>query len=79
MVGVHKRLKGSKLILLFKGLKGRTSIPSDDLQSPNKHGRNLHPMAFQVPYARTNIYKYSFFPDTFRDWNALPASIIPFA
>ena len=33
-------------------------------------------MAFQVSYARTNIYKYSFFPDTIRDWNALPASII---
>ena len=34
-------------------------------------------MAFQVPYARTDIYKYSFFPDrTIRDWNALTASII---
>ena len=33
-------------------------------------------MAFQVPYARTDIYKYSFFPDTIRDWNALPAAII---
>ena len=33
-------------------------------------------MAFQVPYARTDIYKYSFFPDTNRDWNALPSAII---
>ena len=33
-------------------------------------------MAFQMPYARTDIYKYSFFTDTVRDWNALPASII---
>ena len=33
-------------------------------------------MAFQVPFVRTDIYKYSFFPDTIRDWNALPASII---
>ena len=33
-------------------------------------------MAFQVPYARNDIYKYSFFPDTVRDWNALPASTI---
>ena len=31
-------------------------------------------MAFQVPYARTDIYKYSFFPHTIRDLNALPAS-----
>ena len=33
-------------------------------------------MAFQVPYARTDIYKYRFFPDTIRDWNALPAAMI---
>ena len=36
-------------------------------------------MAFQVPYARTDIYKYSFFEDTIRDLNALPAYIISFA
>ena len=29
----HKRRKGSKLILLFKGLKCRANIPCDDLQS----------------------------------------------
>ena len=37
---IHKRRKGSKLILLFKGLKGRASIPCDDLQPPNRHNRN---------------------------------------
>ena len=68
--------KGSKLILLVKGLKGRASIQCDDLQSPNRHIRNQHPMAFQVPYSRTDIYKYSFFPDTVRDWNVLPTYII---
>ena len=74
---LYKRRKGSKLI--FKGLKGRASIPCDDLQPPNRRSRNQHPMAFQVPYARTDIYKYSFFLDTIRDWNALPAAIISFA
>ena len=33
-------------------------------------------LAFQVPYARTDIYQYSFFTDTIRDWNALLASVI---
>ena len=73
---LHKRRKSRKLILLFKGLKGRASIPCDDLQPPNRRVRNQHPMAFQAPYARTDIYKYSFFPDTIRDWGALPAYII---
>ena len=73
---LHRRCKGNKLILLFKGLKGRASIPCKDLQPPNKRCRNQHPMAFQVPYARTDIYKYSSFPVTIKDWNALPASLI---
>ena len=69
---LHKRRKSSELVLLFKGLKGRASIPCNDLQSPNRRSRNQHPMAFQVSYARTDIDKYSFFPDTIRDWNAFP-------
>ena len=73
---LHEKRKGSKLVLLFKGLKGRASIPSNDLQPPNRRSRNQHPMAFQVSYSRTDIHKYSFFPDTIRDWNALPESII---
>ena len=73
---LHKRRKGSKLILLVKDLKGRVSISCDNLQPQNRRSRNQHPMAFQMPYARTDIYKYSFCPDTIRDWNALPAAII---
>ena len=44
---LHKRRKGSKLILLFKGLKGRASIPCDDLQPPNRRSRNQHPWHFK--------------------------------
>ena len=41
------RRRGSKLKLLFKGLKGRASIPCDDLQPPNRRSRNKHPMHFK--------------------------------
>ena len=33
-------------------------------------------LAYQVPFANTDIYKCSFFPQTIRDWNALPDSLI---
>ena len=33
-------------------------------------------MAYQVPFANTDIYKCSFFPQIIRDWNALPDSLI---
>ena len=75
LLGLERR-KGSKLILLFKGLKGRASIPCDNLQPPNRCSRNQHSMVFHVPYSRTDIYKFSFFPDTIREENALPASVI---
>ena len=33
-------------------------------------------MAFQTPIANTGVYKDSLFPQTIRDWNALPHSLI---
>ena len=33
-------------------------------------------MVFQIPIANTDVYKGSFIPQTIRDWNALPDSLI---
>ena len=55
---LKKRRRDSRLILLYKGLKGKASIP-DDLV---RRCRNDHSMAYQVPIANTDIYKCSFFP-----------------
>ena len=65
-----------ELKLLYKGLKGKASIPTDDLIPLVRHCRNDHSMAYQVPIANTGIYKCSFFPQTIRDWNALTDSLI---
>ena len=34
------------------------------------------PLAFQIPSAGKDVYKYSFLPQTIRDWNDLPASLV---
>ena len=73
---LKQRRKGSRLILFYKGLKGQASIPVDDLKSPLRNTRHQHSKPFQVPYARTDAYRHSFFPETIRDWNALPASTV---
>ena len=65
-----------RLILLYKGLKGKASVPTDDLIPKTRRCRNQHTMAFQTPIANTDVYKGSFFPQTVRDWNALPDSLI---
>ena len=69
---LKKRRKDSRLRLLYKGLKGKARIPTDDLIPKNMRCRNHHSLAFQIPSAH---YR-SFFPQTIRDWNDLPDSLI---
>ena len=73
---LKKRRKHNRLILLYKGLKGKARIPTDDLIPKTRHGRMQHSLAFQIPSASRDVYKYSFFPQTIRDWNDLPESLI---
>ena len=73
---LKKRRKDNRPILLYKGLKGKASVPTDDLIPQTRRRRNQHSRAFQTPIANTYIYKDSFFPQTIRDWNALPDSLI---
>ena len=72
---LKKRRKDNRLILLYKGLKGKASVPTDDLIPKTRRCRNQQSMAFQTPIANTDVYKGSFFPQTIRDWNALPDSL----
>ena len=53
---LKKRRRDSRLILLYKGLKDKASIPTDDLIPLVRNCRNDHSMAYQVPIANTNIY-----------------------
>ena len=48
---LKKRRKDNRLILLYKGLKGKAKIPTDDLIPKTRHGRNQHSLAFQIPSA----------------------------
>ena len=73
---LKKRRKDSRLILLYKGLKGKARIHTDDLIPKNRRCRNQHSLAFQIPSASKETYKSSFFPQTIRDWNDLPDPLI---
>ena len=68
--------KGGKTIVLYKGLKGKARVPTDDLIPKTRRCRNQHSMAFQAAIGNTDVYKGSFFPQTIRDWNALPEPLI---
>ena len=73
---LKQRRRDSRLILLYKVLKGKSNIPTDDLLPLVRRCRNDHSMAYHVSIANTGKYKCSFSPQTIRDWNALPDSLI---
>ena len=75
-ISFKKRRKDRRLVLLSKGLKGKARLPTDDLIPKNRRCRNQHSLAFQIPSASKEAYKSSFFPQTIRDWNDLPDSLI---
>ena len=72
---LKKRRTDNRRILLYKGLKGKARIPTDDLIPKTRRCRNSHSKAFQLPSASIEAYKCSFFPQTIRDWNDLPDSL----
>ena len=73
---LKKRRKDNRLIMLYKGLKGKARISTDNLIPKTMRGRNQHSLAFQIPSASKDVYQHSFFPQTIRDWNDLPESLI---
>ena len=53
---LKKRRKDNRLILLYKGLKDKASVPTDDLIPKTRRCRNQDSMAFQTPIANTDVY-----------------------
>ena len=75
----EKKWRDSRIIMLYKGLKGAASIPTNDLAPPPppQLGMSEIPtLAFQTPFANTHIYKCSFFPQTTRYWNSLTDTLL---
>ena len=76
---LKKMRKDNRLILLYKGLKGKARILTDDLIPKTRRCGNQHSMVFQIPSASKDAYMNSFFPRTIRVWNDLPESIYIFS
>lgn len=74
---LEQRRKLARLKFLFSLFHGHLKLNANPYVKPflprasrHRHSHNL------LPYkARTNLFKYSFFPRTIADWNALPSSV----
>ena len=86
MTGIFEELKW-EILQLRKGgwiigpyyCKKICEVQSKFMQmtlSQNRRCRNQHSMAYQICYASKDPYKKSFSPQTIKDWNYLPDSLI---
>lgn len=73
---LKNRRKQNRLILLTKGLKNQAKIPTNFFEPPTRRTKNMHSSHFKIIYARTDIMKYSFIPNTIKDWNNLTPKVI---
>ena len=68
---LEDRRTKSKVIIMHKALNHNLEIePNRNLLQCSDRHRDKN--TFFVPWARTNAYKYSFFPSGIQEWNGLP-------
>jgi hypothetical protein len=68
--------KQNRLKLFYKGEHHLVEIQTDNLQRPLRTTKNMHSQHYLRLPAKTDILKFSFFPNTVKDWNLLPPDII---
>ena len=73
---LKQRRTQTKLITLYNIVNNILNIPADNILShttPPYPIRSHHIHHFNVPMAKIQAYKLSFFPSTIQLWNALPS------
>jgi hypothetical protein len=74
---LNERRKKQRLVLLFKIVNDLVAIPADNnIEYNQRPSRTSNSKQIKVLSATTEIYKYSFFPRTVKDWNKLTESAV---
>lgn len=74
---LESRRKRTRLAFLHSSLSGKNKLKLPECVKPPlvKRTRNVHVHSLAPIFAKTNTFKYSFFPRTVQDWNSLPPSV----
>lgn len=74
---LQERRLVARLAMLYKAVHHQAACYIPQYYRPVVTGRRAsHSQQYVVPHVRVDVYKYSYFPRTFRSWNILPASAI---
>ena len=73
---LEQRRANARLCLFYKIIYGLVAVPLPDyIQYNNRISRYCHAMTFRQVHTSSDFYKFSFFPLSIVQWNALPESI----
>jgi len=65
----------SRQVTFYKALHGLIAIPTEHLRHSRQFTRSSSSLTFINILAHSDVYKYSYFPRTVKDWNDLPSEI----
>ena len=69
---LQQRRRHSKIIMLYRIRHKLANVPTTTYITPDTRNTQY----YNLPYARTEVYKSSFFPSTIKLWNNLQPAII---
>ena len=70
---LEERRKKDRLVMFYKIHNDQTGIDTEKYLKPlGRVSRHVNNQAYEVPFAFTDYYKFSYFPRTINEWNVLP-------
>lgn len=74
---LEQRRKKLRLLMFYKLHTKEITVDTTKYLVPRQHqSRHVNDHPYSIPLARTDSYKYSFFPRTIKDWNCLPTDTV---
>ena len=65
-----------KAIMMHRIVNHQVAINPEEYLTPSTAPSRGHTNKYLLPYARTQVFKYSFFPSAIKIWNAIPEEVI---
>ena len=73
---LEERRARNKVTLMYRIVRQQIAIDREIMTKSSASNNRGHSWKYHLPYARTQTYKFSFFPSTIRLWNLLPAEAV---
>ena len=74
---LESRRRNARLIMMYKITHHLVAIPVNaHMTAVTRTTRRQHSLSYLIPATTVTQYRFSFFPNTIRDWNLLPETLV---